>query len=267
MQTLTLDLRFMSFAYDDVGSGLPVVLLHAFPFDRTMWKPQIGPLSAAGFRLLVPDLPEFGDTTPGTEVFSIERSADVIAEFLEAIEVRKAVVCGLSMGGYVAMAFARRHSEKLAGLILADTKAAPDDADAKAKRDQLIADVKAAGPVAAAEALLPKLFSARTRESNPAAVERARTIVLRQRSSAIIAGLYALRDRPDATPGLASVGVQTLVVVGEQDAVTPPLAASRIAECVRGSELVQIPHAGHLSNLENPQAFNSAAIAFLNRLK
>lgn len=106
MNALKLDLRFMSFAFDDVGSGLPVVLLHAFPFDRTMWKPQLGPLSAAGFRLLVPDLPEFGDTTPGTEVFTIEGGADVIAEFLEAINVEKAVVVGLSMGGYVAMAFA-----------------------------------------------------------------------------------------------------------------------------------------------------------------
>src|SRR4029077_2661268 len=150
MNALKLDLRFMSFAFDDVGSGLPVVLLHAFPFDRSMWKPQLGPLSADGFRLLVPDLPEFGDTTPGTEVFTIEGGADVIAEFLEAINVEKAVVVGLSMGGYVAMAFARRHPGMLAGLILADTKAAPDDAEAKAKRDQLIADVKGTGPSAAA---------------------------------------------------------------------------------------------------------------------
>jgi pimeloyl-ACP methyl ester carboxylesterase len=267
MKTLVLEHRFMTVRYEDLGRGLPVVLLHAFPFDRAMWEPQCEPIAAAGFRVLAPDLPEFGETTPGSEVFAIERSADVIADLLDEIGIEKAVIGGLSMGGYIAMAFARRHPQRLLALILADTKAAPDDAEAKAGRDRLIANVKDGGTTAAAEALLPKLFSPTTLDRQPEVMELARAIILRQRAAAIIAALYALRDRPDAAPGLAAVTVPTLVLVGEDDAVTPPLAAARIAGSIRGAELVHVPSSGHLSNLENPAAFNSAVISFLSKLK
>ena len=262
MNSLKLDLRFMSFAFDDVGSGFRSCYCMLFRLTERCGATD-RPLSAAGFRLLVPDLPEFGDTTPGTEVFTIER-ARMSSPSFEAIDVEKAVVGGLD--GRLCRDGVRAGIRNAAGLILADTKAAPDDAEAKAKRDQLIADVKGTGPVAAAEALLPKLFSTKTRQLNPAVIDEARTIVLRQRSAAIIAGLYALRDRPDAMPGLAGVSVPTLVIVGEEDSVTPPLAAARIAGSIRGSELVHIPNAGHISNLENPEAFNSAVLAFLKKL-
>lgn len=266
MRTLVLEHRLMSVRYEDQGSGIPVVLLHAFPFDRAMWEPQLAPIAAAGFRVLAPDLPEFGETTPGSEVFTIERSADVIADFLDEIGIEQAVIGGVSMGGYIAMAFARRHPQRLLALILADTKAAPDDAEGKANRDRLIADVKAGDAPAAAEALLPKLFSAKTRDRHPEVVEQAQSIILRQRAAAIIAGLYALRDRPDAGPGLESVSVPTLVLVGEDDAITPPSVAEQFARQIRGAELVRIAGAGHLANLENPAAFNSAVITFLRKL-
>jgi len=267
MKTIVLEHRFMSMRYEDIGKGLPIVLLHAFPFDRAMWEPQLRPLAETGFRVLAPDLPEFGETTPGSEVFTIERSADVINDFLDEIGIEKAVVGGVSMGGYIAMALARRHPQRLIALILADTKAAPDDADAKTSRDRLIAQVKDGGPTAAADALLPKLFSPTAGEKYPDVIERARAIILRQRTAAIIAALYALRDRPDAQPALASVRVPTLVLVGEHDAVTPPSAAERIAHGIPHAELVLIPNAGHLSNVENPDAFNSAMISFLAKLK
>ena len=266
MKTLVLERRFMSFRYKDVGSGLPVVLLHAFPFDHELWTPQLQSLAEAGARVLTPDLPEFGQTTPGSEVFSIDRAADVIADFLEGIGIDKAVIGGLSMGGYIAMAFARRHPHRLRGLILADTKAAPDDAQGKANRDRMIADVKAGGSAVAAEALLPKLLCDQTRAQKPDQVAWAKKIILRQRPAAIIAALYALRDRPDAAPGLADVRVPTLVLVGEHDEITPPLAAARIAASIPGAELVHIPAACHLSNIENPEAFNAAVIAFLKDL-
>jgi pimeloyl-ACP methyl ester carboxylesterase len=267
MKTLVLEHRFMSMRYEDVGTGLAVVLLHAFPLDRAMWEPQLRPLADAGYRILAPDLPEFGETTPGSEVFAIERTADVIADFLDEIGIEKAVVGGVSMGGYIAMAFARRHPLRLTALILADTKAPPDDDDARANRDRLIADVKVGGPTAAADALLPKLVSPTTRERHAEVIEQARSIILRQRAAAIIAALYALRDRPDALPALASIGVPTLVIVGEDDAVTPPSAAEQLARRIPGAELVMIPKAGHLSNLENAEAFNSAVISFLAKLK
>jgi pimeloyl-ACP methyl ester carboxylesterase len=267
MKTLELAHRSLTVAYDDVGSGLPVVLLHAFPFDRQMWALQLGPLSEAGYRVLAPDFPEFGGSTPASDAFTIENAADIVAEFLEALKIDRAVVGGLSMGGYVAMAFARRHPRRLVGLILADTKAPADDAAARENRDRMITAVRATGVAAVAESLLPKLLSEQTRTANPQAVGLARTIATRQTPAAVTAALYALRDRPDATAGLAGVSVPTLVIVGEHDGVTPPLLAAGIAGGVRGSELQHISGAGHLSNLENPAAFNRAVIAFLNKLR
>lgn len=266
MTTIELSNRLMTLAYDEAGSGLPVVLLHAFPFEHSMWSPQLGPIAAAGYRVIALDLPEFGDSTGGVEPLSIDLAADVVAEFLDILEIPQAVVGGISMGGYVAMAFARRHPQRLAGLILADTRSSPDDDAAKSRRNELIQAIQASGPVAVAEALLPRLFSERTRKHNPEVIRRLREIVLRQRSNGLIAGLVALRDRPDAAPGLAAVAVPTLVLVGEHDGVTPPLMSVRIAGCIRASELVHIPDAGHLSNAENPGMFNSAVLTFLQKL-
>jgi 3-oxoadipate enol-lactonase len=267
MKTIELTPQLMTIAYDDVGTGLPIVLLHAFPLDRSMWVPQINPISESGFRVIALDLPEFGGTTPAKDGFTIDRGADVVASFLEALGITKAVVVGLSMGGYVAMSIARRHSTLLAGMVLADTRAAPDVPHVRANRDKLIAEVQAKGPGAAVDAMLPNLFSEPTRTTNPALIERVRQIVLRQSTSGIIAGLRALRDRPDAAPALQAVTVPILVLVGEFDTVTPLLAAARIAGNVHNSDLAHIPGAGHLSSLENPEAFNSAVIAFLKQLK
>ena len=267
MKTLELSHRELSVAYEDVGRGLPVVLLHAFPLDREMWMPQFGPLSAAGFRVLAPDFPEFGCSTPGADAFTIDRAADLIADFLEALSIPRAVVGGLSMGGYVAMSFARRHPALLIGLILADTKAAPDDAAARDNRDKQIAAIHAIGPAAVAESMLPKLLSEHTRSHNPEAVALARKIATRQTEAAMTAALYALRDRPDAAPGLKDIRVPTLVIEGEFDAITPPLTAARIAGMIQISEVQSIRNAGHLSNIENPDAFNRGLLDFLIRLR
>lgn len=267
MKTIELSEHSLNIAYDDVGSGLPVVFLHAFPLDREMWTPQVGPISSAGFRVISIDLPEFGGSSRDKDGFTIDRGADLVASLLKALEIPKTVVVGLSMGGYVAMSIARRHPALLAGMVLADTRAAPDVPHVRANRDKLIAAVQAQGSVAAADAMLPNLFSEPTRMTNPALIERVRQIALRQSAAGIVSGLKALRDRPDAAPALETLAVPLLVLVGEFDTVTPLLAAARIAGTVRKSDLAHIPGAGHLSNLENPEAFNSAVISFLKQLK
>jgi pimeloyl-ACP methyl ester carboxylesterase len=213
------------------------------------------------------DLPEFGGSSPDRAGFAIDRGADLVASFLTELGISKAVVVGLSMGGYVAMSIARRHAALLAGMVLADTRAAPDVPHVRANRDKLIAAIEAKGPVAAADTMLPNLFSEPTRTTNPALIEKVRQIALRQSASGLIAGLRALRDRPDAAPALENLSIPILVLVGEFDTVTPLLAAARIAGTVRKSELAHIPGAGHLSNLENPEAFNAAVIGFLKQLK
>jgi 3-oxoadipate enol-lactonase len=267
MKTIELTSPSITVAYDDVGTGLPVVLLHAFPLDREMWAPQLEPISRAGFRVFALDLPGFGGTSADGDGFTIDRGADLVGGFLDALGISKTVVVGLSMGGYVAMAIARRRPSLLAGLVLADTRAAPDAPHMRGNRDKMIASVQAKGPVAAADAMLPNLFSEPTRSTNPALIERVKQSVLRQSASGIVAGLVALRDRPDAAPDLETMAVPILVLVGEFDTVTPLLAAARIAGTVPKSDLAHIPGAGHLSNLENPEAFNTAVIAFLKQLK
>lgn len=267
MKTIDLPRCGLTAAYDEAGTGLPVVLLHGFPFDRGMWEPQLAPLAAAGFRVLAPDFPGMGRTAAGTEPFAIDGAGDFVAAVLDALGVARAVVGGLSMGGYAAMAFARRHPARLAGLILADTKAAPDDEAGRATRDRLIATAKAEGPGAIADEMLPKLMGEKARKTNPAAVRLAETVARRQTVDGIVGALAALRDRPDAAPGLPKVAVPTLVLVGEYDEVTPPLAAARLGALVAGSEVVHIPGAGHLSNVENPDAFNAAVVGWLKQLK
>jgi 3-oxoadipate enol-lactonase len=251
----------LTLGYDEAGTGKKtLLLLHAFPFDRTMWAPQLTGLSDVA-RLVALDFPGFGESSPTD--FSIEGAADVVAEFLAAREIPKAVVCGLSMGGYVALALARRRPKLLTGLILADTKAGVDDSQAKAGRMKSIAVVSEKGTAALFEGMAPKVLSEHTHATKPDVVARVKAIAAKQSPAGVAAALAALRDRPDGNPGLKAITVPTLVLIGENDAITPPLAAANLAAQISGSTLVYIPGAGHLSNLENPDAFNAAVREFL----
>ncbi len=250
----------LTIGYDEAGSGPPLLLLHAFPLDRGVWQPQLDALKDVA-RVIAPDLPGFGESPAAP--FSVEGVADVVAEFLAALAVPKAVVCGLSMGGYIALALARKHPQRLAGLILADTRAGVDDSTAKANRDKSIALVNEKGSAALFETMLPKLLSDAARAEQPELVTRLKEIAAKQAPASVTAALAALRDRPDANPGLKAIAVPTLVIVGEHDGVTPPLAAANLSAQIRGSKLVHIPGAGHLSNVEQPEAFNAAVRTFL----
>jgi 3-oxoadipate enol-lactonase len=250
----------MSLAYTDTAAGPTLVLLHAFPLDREMWRPQLAALAGTA-RVLAVDLPGFGRTPLPSTPWTVDSAAEQVGGLLDTLGLTgRIVVGGLSMGGYVAMAFARRFPDRLAGLILADTRAEPDDEAAKENRGKLIAVAQKQGAAAVVDAMLPKLLS---EKATPAVKDAVRTIGSRQTPDGVAAALAALRDRPDAAPGLDQVSVPTLVIVGEHDAVTPPTLAAAMAGRVYGSELVTIPNAGHLSNLENPEAFNAAVVRFL----
>ncbi len=256
-----LPARGLTLGYDEAGSGkTPLILLHAFPLDRTMWEPQLAGLADAA-RVVALDLPGFGESSVAE--FSIEGAADVVAEFLTVREIPKPVVCGLSMGGYVALALARKHPNRLAGLILADTRAGVDDSQAKANRTKSIALVNEKGTAALFETMAPKVLSEQTHAAKPEVVARVKSIAAKQSPASVAAALAALRDRPDANDGLKAIAVPTLVIVGEHDAVTPPLSAANLSAQIRGSKLVHIPGTGHLSNVENAEAFNAAVRTFL----
>lgn len=250
-------------AFEAVGTGPPLVLLHAFPYDRAMWRPQCEALSG-GHRILAFDLPGLGETPLPAGGWTVDEAADAVVETLDGLGLAEPVTLGgLSMGGYVALAFARRHPQRLRGLILADTRAEPDSPEAKAGRAKTIELVKAEGAAAVFEDAMPKQLSEHTRSQRPDVVAEARRIAGRQSVEGITAALAALRDRPDARPGLAAIGVPTLVLVGADDVVTPPAAAQVLADGIRGATLVTLPTAGHLSNLETPDVFTAAVREFL----
>jgi 3-oxoadipate enol-lactonase len=252
--------------YDDFGRGQPLVLLHAFPLDRAMWRAQVQDLGA-DHRVLAPDLRGFGGSSPFLGPPSVEVMADDVASLLDALKITEPVALGgLSMGGYVALAFARRHPLRLRALILADTKAEADDAAAKANRNSLIDFTRDHSAADVIERLLPKLVGEQTRAQRPDVLDEVRRIASAQTPSAIINALQALRDRPDATLSLADIKVPTLVIVGAEDALTPPTVAQVLVERIPRATLVKIESAGHLSNLEYPSQFTEEVRSFLRGL-
>lgn len=249
-------------ATEITGNGRPVVLLHAFPLSRGMWRQQHEGLSGH-CRLITPDLPGFGDSPVPHDSPSIEGMADAVVATLDSLSLTAVVLGGLSMGGYVAMAFARKYPQRLAGLILADTRSEADDDAARANRDRLIALVQQNPVSTLVEQMLPKLLGATTQDSRPEVVAVVRRLAALQSPAGIIAALAALRDRPDATTVLPTIKVPTLILVGDQDQITPLEMADRMAAAIPGSRRVLLPNAGHLSNMEQPTLFNDALREFL----
>lgn len=260
----SLEMTDNALAHADVGRGLPVVLLHAFPLNRGMWEPQIAALFGE-CRCIVPDLRGFGDS-PKSGPYTMDRYADDVVSLLDALQIDRAVIAGLSMGGYVSFAIWRHHRERVRALVLADTRAAADSADGLKKRDELIALARSEGAAAVAERQITGLVGKSTREKQPELVDRVKAIMSGESVEGITGALAAMRERPDSTPLLGQIDVPTLVVVGEEDAITPVKEARLMHESIRGSRLEIVPGAGHLSNMERPAAFNAALSDFVGSL-
>jgi pimeloyl-ACP methyl ester carboxylesterase len=247
--------------YDVHGEGPTVVLLHAFPFDRRMWMHTQAAL-ATGRRVVTLDLRGFGESPlgPPSPSPSIEDFADDVSALLDALGAPMAALVGLSMGGYVALAFAHRHPARLAALVLADTRAGADAEAARQAREDGIAKVRADGTAEFLDGIPFRLLSAHAEEG----LRRRVRGLAEQRAEGIVAALAAMRDRPDRSGELAALRCPTLVVVGADDTVTPPSDAQAMARAIAGARLVEIPRAGHLSNLEAPAAFERAVADFLD---
>ncbi|MBI5305184.1 MAG: alpha/beta fold hydrolase [Chloroflexi bacterium] len=258
-------------AFDDTGgAGVPLVFVHGFPLDRTYWSSQVRELAAAA-RVIAPDLRGFGESglsslameRQGATGVTIETYADDVRGLLDALGIKSAIIAGLSMGGYIAFEFYRKFSHRVRALILADTRAAPDSPEAKQTRNDHIALVREQGAGALAERLLPKLLMPQTLATNVELTNATREMLARQPVEGIVAALGALRDRSDATPMLADIAVPTLILVGADDTLIPPRESEALRGAIRNSQLVMIPNAAHLSNLEQPDAFNRAVREFL----
>jgi pimeloyl-ACP methyl ester carboxylesterase len=255
-------------AFVDRGVGPPLVLLHGFPLDHAMWRSQIEEL-AGDYRVIAPDLRGFGgtalsDDATAEDTITMAQLADDTAGLLTALEVSEPVaLCGLSMGGYVAWQFWRKHAERLARLILCDTRASADGAESAANRLKMVENVRRHGTRIVAEAMLPTLFAPETHQRNPAAIDYARQTIQQTDPRTIMAIQRGMAQRADMTSQLAAIDLPALVIVGESDAITPPDEMRALAESLPRAELVVAPDAGHMSPLESPAAVNAALRGFL----
>jgi 3-oxoadipate enol-lactonase len=253
--------------YEDTGgAGPPVLLVHAFPLSGAMWRPQIDAFGDR-VRLVAPDLTGFGrSSAPGdSRAYSMDSYAGELEALLDHLGIARAVVVGLSMGGYIAFALLRRRRERVGALVLADTRAEADSPEGVRKRSDQQRRVRDGDVSGLADDLVRALLSERTLERSPAVVARARAL-MDGPAAGYVGALEALKRRPDSSAELAAIAVPTLVIVGEDDAVTPVDAARRLHEGIAGSRLAVLPGAGHLANLEAPEAFNHALEGFLEGL-
>jgi pimeloyl-ACP methyl ester carboxylesterase len=241
-------------AKTSLTSAPTVVWMHAFPFDRRVWRAQVTATRAAGARSIAVDLRGFGEARAMTPPRSIADHADDVVETMRSRGVDRAVIVGLSMGGYVALAIAARHPTTLAGVLLADTKSTGDGDEAKAGRAANIDRARTKGVEAVFEAMLPKVVGARTSDSTIAWL---RSIAREQPVESVVAALEAMRDRPDRTNELATIAVPTRVVVGADDKVTPTSDAKAMADRIPVARLVEIAGAGHFTNLDDPATFDA----------
>ena len=259
-------IRGIEIGYDEAGSGTPVVLLHGFPFNRSMWSEQIEVLTSR-HHVLAPDLRGHGETTVTTEPATMEEMAHDVAALMEKLEIRRAAVCGLSMGGYVAMALYRMFPLRARALILADTRAGADTEEAKANREAQAEKALQQGMAGIADAMLPKLLSPKTVARNPAVVARVREMILKTSPEGAAAALRGMAQRRDQTGFLSRVICPALIAVGREDMITPLPEAQLMHREIGGSRLEVIEDAGHVSNIEQPESFNRALTKFLRELE
>ncbi|MEA2900284.1 MAG: hypothetical protein QOH36_171 [Actinomycetota bacterium] len=263
-----VDVEGVNLHYVDVGVGdPPVMLLHAFPLHSDMWAPQVACL-AANHRVVVPDLKGFGKSSAPDDAGSYSMG-DYVRQVLalaRVLHLEGIVLGGLSMGGYVAFSLVARHLDLLAGLVLADTRAGKDTPEVFQRRTDQQDQVRREGTDALVETLLGGLLAPDTLENRPLLVEQVRRIMSSNPPAGFIGGLEAMKGRADSLPTLGAVKVPTLVLVGEHDGPSPPDVVRVWQQRIPESELVVIPGAGHLSNLEDPDTFNTALTDFLDRL-
>jgi pimeloyl-ACP methyl ester carboxylesterase len=268
-------------AFDDAGSGPAVLLVHGYPFDRTMWRDQIEFLSTNGFRAIAPDLRGLGESVAQTSVCesaevnhrlksvpltTMDDMARDVDALMDELKIDRAVICGLSLGGYVAFEFAKLFPARLNGLVLAGTRAPADNEQEKQARFQQVEQMLANGMSGIAEASLPKLLAPRTLAEKLEVVARIREMILRadpQGAAAAQRGMAARRDYSDDLPGIE---VPTLVIVGRNDPIRPVADAEFMHDRIRDSRLEIIEDAAHMTNMEQPEAFNRFLLRFTEDL-
>lgn len=258
-----ISLSSLSLQVVDQGSGPVVLLVHGFPLDHSMWRSQIDALSG-DFRVLAPDLRGFGGSEGEGDSWTMELLADDLAELLDVLGVSSPIAfCGLSMGGYIAWQFLRRHERRVNRLILCDTRAAPDTVEIAKGRRELAERVLHEGAAIVEAAMIPKMFAATTRERHPERILATRDVILQTRPASIAAALRGMAARGDATDLLPRISVPTLVVCGAEDLISPVSEVREMTARIPGAQFVEIADAGHMAPLEQPETVTQALHEFL----
>ena len=250
-------------AYTDAGSGRPVVLIHGYPFNRALWTEQVRALSDTN-RVIAPDLRGFGDSAAFPETSTMNRLAADVALLMDHLEIPRATIGGLSMGGYVALAFYKQFASRVRALVLADTREQADTVEATHTRAQQAEKALSEGMAGIADAMLPKLLTPETVSRRPEIVKFVRDMMLQTKPEGAAAALLGMAEREDQTELLPKITVPTLIVVGAEDAITPVSDSERMHKAIGNSRLVVLDHAGHVSNLEQVQQFNDELLHFLS---
>lgn len=250
-------------AYDCAGSGHAVLLIHGFPLNRRMWQPQLAALSAAGYQALAPDLPGFGESPPLAGPVSMSRYAEELVRLLDRLEIERVVACGMSMGGYVLFSLLEHFPERVAAASFIVTRAAGDDAEGKAKRSEMAGTARSQGAAPVADVFSELVFAPATPRLRPELLDEVRSWMLAANPEGVAGALEAMRERADYAARLADITHPSLVVGALDDRAIPIEQSQELAAGLPNSDLIEIDNAGHMVNLEQPEAFNSALLDFL----
>jgi len=256
----------ISLATHDEGDGPPILFIHGFPLSHSMWQHQREAFST-DYRVITPDLRGFGESDVTEGMVTMEQHGDDLVALLNALDVNEPVVlCGLSMGGYIAWQFQQKCPERLCALILCDTRAIADTPEGVRNRKRLAQMVVENGSAAVAAAMLPNLFSPATGDRDQSTIDELRQTIAATSPQGIAAAALGMAERSDVTSLLPSIETPSLLIVGEDDGISTPEEMQSIADAMPDARLVEIPEAGHMSPLENPEPVNTAIREFLQSL-
>lgn len=263
---LTINVNNFNFSYDDVGDGsIPIIFLHGFPFDKTMWRGQLDFLKFS-YRLIACDIRGFGKSTDEESPLSIDLFGNDLIQFMDTLNIDKAIVCGLSMGGYLALNVIKRFPSHFEALILCDTQCIADTAESKEKRYKIIEEIETDGVANFNEGFIKNVFHKDSITNKTELVEQLRSVVFSNSQHIISQGLVALAKRSETCSSLGEISIPTLIICGREDQVTPLAQSEFMNEHIKGSILHIIDNAGHVSNLEQPKEFNKYLGEFLTDL-
>lgn len=263
---LSIPVNGFDLSYEDVGEGeIPIIFLHGYPFDKSMWQQQLNYLKSS-YRVIACDIRGFGKSTDEKTPLSIDLFADDLIQFMDILAIDKAIVCGLSMGGFITLNAMKRFHSRFEALILCDTQCVADTEAIKEKRHKTMDDIELNGVDAFNEGFIKSVFHPDSLTHKKVLVDQLRTVVFANTQHMIKEGLVALAERSETCSSLSEIDIPTLIICGREDAVTPLEQSEFMHDHIKGSKLKVIDKAGHVSNLEQPDEFNKHLLDFLTTI-